>query len=207
MFTLRLSSIWCATTEGPRWDFSVLEGHLKSVRFPPDRGGQLTFSGKLLHFHKGLLFFLCASDMWLSGHYTWQCPWKGMLPEFGTALGSCCQGWHLILIVPPSMGLTYHLKTLDPEPGGCTKEYLFVIGDTPLEPQQWCGDTPLLEPKQGWCSKMLKTRKQLVLQQVPHAGEWNFVLPACRLGVCHVLHWWQQFWSTTTRSSKSLFLS
>jgi hypothetical protein len=54
---------------------------------------------------------------------------------------------------------------------------------------------------------MLNTRKQLVLQQVPLAGEWNFVLLACRLGVCHNLHWWQQFWSTTTRSSKSLFLS
>jgi hypothetical protein len=47
------------------------------------------------------------------------------------------------------MGLTYHFKTLDPEPGGCTKEYLLVIGDTPLEPKQWCGDTPLLEPKEG----------------------------------------------------------
>jgi len=54
----------------------------------------------------------------LEGHVTriWHCP-RQLLPRVASYLA-----------MPSSMGITYHLKTLDPEPGGCTKEYLFVIG-------------------------------------------------------------------------------
>ncbi len=93
--------------------FSVLWGRLKSIRSPRDRGGHLRILGRLLHFCKGLLVFVCMSAMRLGSHYTkalgWVCYQTLVLPLAATS------GRRLILVTPLSAGFTYCITTQEKE--------------------------------------------------------------------------------------------
>ncbi len=76
----------------------MLGGCIKSVRFPSERGGHLTFVGGLLHLWVGSSIFIRVNHFSFAlqtsaerSLHTVRPP-DAALPEIGGAL-SCCLGW------------------------------------------------------------------------------------------------------------------